>query len=163
MNKKILLILDSLNNFRTGVKRCILKCVNYQSGKLERDLFKKENIPYFSLKGTTFKAKLTNINNVTDFDISIVYHKKLIKFPARLLNVKYNKTHPLNLGDIISSNQRVYLIVDDFDQDGKLLVTLYNNEKQYNLKDISINERILLQNSIDGHLDNLDSFFAIEL
>lgn len=163
MNKNIL---EGFNNFiyyGRKIKMGILKCIKYRSYKLEKELLKKNNIPYFSLKDLHFKAKISNINNITDFDISFSYQKKLIKFPARLLNVKYDKTYPLNLDKFLVSNQLVYVIADDFDLDGKLLVTLYNNKQQYLLKDISINERILLKNSISGKIDDLDPFFAIEL
>ena len=151
-------------NNKCFLKRYIFSCLaikNNRSNKLLLDC--DDSISYFSLKGQTFQAKITNFDNVRDFNICFFYHKKISKFSARLLNIPFNKASDLSLKTWLPSDLIVYTIVDEFDIDGKLLVTIYKNKGLYDIGDISINEQIILKMNIDGTSNNLDPLFSIDL
>ncbi len=123
-----------------------------------------DTIPYFSLKNQTFIAKITSVTGLTDFNVCLKYQNQITKFSARLLGLdkKKNITLESTLNAFLPSNHIVFLIADDFDSDGRLLVRIYQNENLYKIGDMSINEYILINYSMDNNIES-NPLFTLDL
>ena len=145
------------NNIRLPT---LLNCRSNKSYCLDNS---SEEISFFSLKGKVFQAKITSIQSLTDFNACLEYNGNLTKFAVRLYGIEKNIDPEIgnNLSTFIPNTMLVYLVAHDFDQDGRLLVKLYNNEHLYKIGDMSINEHILLTINMDGNLEN-NPLFELE-
>lgn len=123
-----------------------------------------ETIPYFSLKNKTFIAKITSVTGLTDFNVCLEYQNQITKFRARLLGLGKDKNITLEstLNAFLPSDHIVFLVADDFDSDGRLLVRIYQNENLYKIGDLSINEYILLNYSMDNNIET-NPLFTLDL
>lgn len=157
--------------------RYILVCFRKKSGdKLNNELvISNDNIPHFTLKGNVYCAKVTSVNNLKDFNICINYRGQLTRFSCQLFGINYEKYVDRGKGkdenkdltdfltEFLPDDNMVYIVANDFDPNGKLLVTMYRSEYLRNIGDMSINEQILIKNYINDRIDVLDPFFEIEL
>ena len=157
---------SKINMIKLLFRKYVLGCLQKKYKKLEDELsISDDAIPYFSLKGNVYRGKITNIYNSKDFNICFKFGGKLTKFSCRLFGIDKvdDGNDNFNLSSFLPDNNIVFIVANNFDSNGKLLVTLYRNEYLRSIGDMSINELILIKNNIDGIIDNIDPFFEIEL
>ena len=144
------------------LKKLLCKCKSNKNIVKQKLISSTEIIPYFSLNGVIKgSAKITKISSLTEYNMCFEYNGQITKFAVRLYGLECLNDTVTNLEDIIPTNKLVYLVAHNFDTDGKLLVTLYNNKHLYNIGDMSINEHILIKNNIDDFIRGVDPFFDI--
>jgi hypothetical protein len=140
---------------------CYQKCLQYYYRLVDRwDAFRAKNhdvldecnerTSLFSLRSKVFHAKIIAIESFTDMQIGMVYGGRMQRFLVRLESVVRPITiDPITVTKYLPQNNRVTAVAGDFDVDGRLLVTLYNNSHQYRIGDLSINELVMMANGLE--------------
>ena len=151
-------------NFLKKISIKISSCRNGYK-KLENQLaLCDDSIPYFTLAGNVYQGKITSISNQFEFNLCINYNNKITKFACRLYGIKNdNEKYQSTLNSLLPDNKLVYVVANNFDSDGRLLVTLYLNEYLSNIGDMSINEQFIIKNNIENQINNLEPFFEINI
>lgn len=145
----------------------IPKCLLFPCCKRRAELLlaTEENTPVFTLKGLCFKGKVLKHKSNLRFSLALMFPDSIYKLKCELYGFEKirDKISTEQLVNLMPSNMDVYVVCHDFNENGTLQVTLYENKNKYEYHDISLNEVLLIQTQVGSSEEDLEKLCEIEL
>lgn len=142
----------SKHNMRDRFCRWVRRC-RYQwtlkRSRIEKDQLgsANESTPLFTLSGQHCYGRIIKSPSPDQLEIAIIYQRKVQRFKCKLYKVTTTNTRTFH--NFFNTYQLVYLYCHEFTSDGKLLVDIYQTERDYRIGGSSANDLIRVESGDD--------------